>query len=119
REERGRPDRDVARDGPAFALPRVGAHARSRPRRGEAVPRLTVSAEIKAHLSGLLAQALSVAVPGEAPPITLERPKQAQHGDFSCPVAMQLAKSLKRNPRELAQAVIAALPPSDWVQAVE
>jgi arginyl-tRNA synthetase len=78
-----------------------------------------VSAEIKAHLSGLLAQALTTVAPGEAPPITLERPKQAQHGDFSCAVAMQLARTLKRNPRELAQAVVAALPSSDWVQAVE
>jgi arginyl-tRNA synthetase len=32
---------------------------------------------------------------------------------------MQLAKSLKRNPREVAQALIAALPPSDWLERAE
>ncbi len=79
-----------------------------------------MSAEIKSHLSELLARALATVAPAEAPSIiTLERPKQPQHGDFSTPVAMQLARSLKRNPRELAQALVAALPPSDWLQAAE
>ena len=41
--------------------------------------------------------------------ITLERPKQAAHGDLACNIAMQLAKPLKKNPRDLAQAIIAAL----------
>jgi arginyl-tRNA synthetase len=39
--------------------------------------------------------------------IVLERPKQADHGDFSSNVALQLAKSLRRNPRELAQQIAA------------
>ncbi|HEX7054633.1 MAG TPA: arginine--tRNA ligase [Burkholderiales bacterium] len=38
-------------------------------------------------------------------PILLERPKQAEHGDYSSTVALQLAKALKRNPRELAQSI--------------
>ena len=44
----------------------------------------------------------------QAPQIALERPKQAQYGDYSSNVALQLAKTLKRNPRELAQALITA-----------
>ncbi|CAG0991416.1 arginyl-tRNA synthetase [Burkholderiales bacterium] len=51
--------------------------------------------------------------------LQLERPKQADHGDFACNVAMQLARSLRRNPRELAQTIVAALPPSRWVEKVE
>ena len=79
-----------------------------------------MSAEIKSHLSGLLADALAIVAPGEpAPSIVLERPKQAQHGDFSCTVAMQLAKRLKRNPRELAMALVAALPASQWLESAE
>lgn len=42
------------------------------------------------------------------PIITLERPREPSHGDIACNIAMQLAKSLKRNPRELAQALVAA-----------
>jgi arginyl-tRNA synthetase len=64
-------------------------------------------------------KALRKALQSEAPqfadtPIVLERPKQAGHGDFSSNVALQLAKSLNRNPRQLAaalsDAVSAALP---------
>jgi arginyl-tRNA synthetase len=45
-----------------------------------------------------------------APPsITLERPKAAAHGDVACNVAMQLAKPLKANPRQLAQHIVDAL----------
>lgn len=43
------------------------------------------------------------------PTVTLERPRDATHGDIACNVAMQLAKPLKKNPRELAQAIVAAL----------
>jgi len=43
------------------------------------------------------------------PPITLERPRDAAHGDLACNIAMQLAKPLKRNPRELAQAIVDAV----------
>jgi len=52
--------------------------------------------------------------------IILERPKQAGHGDFSSPVALQLAKALKRNPRELAQSLADALPAiQEWVEQPE
>lgn len=43
------------------------------------------------------------------PAIVLERPKVAAHGDVACNVAMQLAKPLKKNPRELAQRIVDAL----------
>ncbi|MEA3118240.1 MAG: arginyl-tRNA synthetase [Paraburkholderia sp.] len=43
------------------------------------------------------------------PSIALERPKVAAHGDVACNVAMQLAKPLKKNPRELAQQIVDAL----------
>ncbi|ABO56005.1 MULTISPECIES: arginine--tRNA ligase [Burkholderia] len=43
------------------------------------------------------------------PAITLERPKVAAHGDVACNVAMQLAKPLGTNPRQLAERIVAAL----------
>lgn len=79
-----------------------------------------MSAEIKSHLTELLTRALAKVAPQQPGSlITLERPKQAQHGDFSCPAAMQLARVLKRNPRELALELIAALPESDWLERAE
>jgi arginyl-tRNA synthetase len=43
------------------------------------------------------------------PAITLERPKVAAHGDVACNVAMQLAKPLRANPRQLAQQIVDAV----------
>ena len=40
---------------------------------------------------------------------SLESPRVAAHGDFACTVAMQMAKSLRKNPREVAQALLDAL----------
>src|SRR5258706_578898 len=79
-----------------------------------------MSAEIKSHLVELLTRALAKVAPQQPGSlISLERPKQAQHGDFSCPAAMQLARQLKRNPREIALELVAALPPSDWLDRAE
>ena len=44
-----------------------------------------------------------------APSITLERPKVVAHGDIACNVAMQLAKPLRANPRQLAQQIVDAV----------
>ncbi len=41
--------------------------------------------------------------------VTLERPRDPSHGDVACNLAMQIAKPLKKNPREVAQALVAAL----------
>lgn len=38
--------------------------------------------------------------------ITLERPKNPRHGDIACNVAMQTARLLKKNPREIAQQIV-------------
>ncbi|GAA4033174.1 arginine--tRNA ligase [Actimicrobium antarcticum] len=43
------------------------------------------------------------------PTVVLERPRDPAHGDIACNIAMQLAKPLKKNPRELAQLLVAAL----------
>ena len=67
-----------------------------------------------------LAEGIARVAPGAAPPaIVLERPKQAQHGDYATNVALQLAKALKRNPRELAADLVAALPRSPLLARAE
>jgi arginyl-tRNA synthetase len=73
----------------------------------------------RAHLIELLQSALAQVVPEfSASLVTLERPKSAEHGDFSSNIAMQLGKLLKRNPREIAQALINALPVSDLIEQI-
>ncbi len=73
----------------------------------------------KSHLIALFQHAAAQFAQAEHLIIDLERPKQASHGDFACNVAMQLAKALKRNPREVAQAIVASLPASEWVEKTE
>lgn len=40
------------------------------------------------------------------PLIALERPRDPSHGDAACNIAMQIAKPLKKNPREIAQLIV-------------
>lgn len=45
----------------------------------------------------------------EADNIVIEIPRDTTHGDYSSNIAMQLTKQLKRNPREIAQAIVIGL----------
>ena len=73
---------------------------------------------LKPQLTQLLIDALQTLQGGLLPDpvdptwITLERTRDPAHGDFASNIAMRLAKTAKRNPRELAQAIVAALPAS-------
>jgi arginyl-tRNA synthetase len=76
--------------------------------------------DVKSFIAAWLAAGLSRVAPGQVPPvIALERSKQAQHGDYATSVALQLAKTLKQNPREIAARLVAALDPSPWVERAE
>ncbi len=80
---------------------------------------MSAALNFKSHIESLFAQALHAVAPDHAVSIVLERPRQAQHGDYACNLAMQLARTLKRNPREIAQALLAALPESDAIAKTE
>ncbi|MFO1406128.1 MAG: arginine--tRNA ligase [Steroidobacteraceae bacterium] len=54
-----------------------------------------------------------------APAPTVERTRDPTHGDFATNAAMQLARVAKRKPRELAEAIVAALPANELVSKVE
>jgi len=80
---------------------------------------------LKQQLEQLLlaaARALPAGVlpsPADPSTVTVERARDPQHGDFASSIALKLAKSARRNPRELAQAIVAALPPSPLVARTE
>ncbi len=76
--------------------------------------------DLRTRLKELLTLGVAAIAPQRAHiPVELDPPKQAQHGDFASNVALQHAKALGRNPREVAQALVAALPPSDLVERIE
>ncbi|RQP24539.1 arginine--tRNA ligase [Piscinibacter terrae] len=64
--------------------------------------------EAKQALLDALSEAIQEVSPGTAAQAAFESPKQAAHGDLAVTAAMQLAKPLKKNPREVAQALIDA-----------
>ncbi|HZC85663.1 MAG TPA: arginine--tRNA ligase, partial [Steroidobacteraceae bacterium] len=80
---------------------------------------------MKEQLEQLLLTALAKLAGGvlpEMPPasaVVVERTRDAQHGDFATNVAMRLAKAARRNPRELAAAIVEALPASPLLARAE
>ncbi len=77
----------------------------------------------KQHLLAALANELDKLQPGAGARAAFESPKVAAHGDLACTAAMQLAKALKQNPRQLGEALREALLATPafqlWVDAIE
>ena len=65
--------------------------------------------------------ALPAAMRGDAPlPVPeIEHSRDPAHGDFATSVALRLAKAARANPRALAGAIAAALPPNELVAKTE
>jgi arginyl-tRNA synthetase len=78
---------------------------------------------VKKELLAALAVELEALSPGAGSRAAFESPKVAEHGDFACTAAMQLAKALKQNPRELASNLREKLLKNEhfakWVSEIE
>jgi arginyl-tRNA synthetase len=78
---------------------------------------------VKQELLGALAARLERLLPGAGDKAVFESPKVAAHGDLACTAAMQLAKPLKGNPRQVAESLRSALletePFRRWVEAID
>ncbi len=78
---------------------------------------------MRSHLKALLAHAVEKTAKGEEvntaelPPVLLEPPKQREFGDLSSNVAMLWAKSAKRPPRMLAEAILKNIDDADGILA--
>ena len=77
-----------------------------------ALEKLVAEALQRLHEDGILSE------PFEGQ-VQITHTKNKDHGDFACNVAMQLAKLAKRNPREIAQALIERLPAMDALVKTE
>ena len=79
--------------------------------------------KIKQELLAGLAASLEQLAPGAGDKAAFESPKVAAHGDLAVTAAMQLAKPLKANPRQVAdqlKAALLALPVyQQWVADIE
>jgi arginyl-tRNA synthetase len=80
---------------------------------------------LKINIAHLVEQALALMPElADAPELSsisksVERTRDSRHGDFTTNIAMRLAKSIGKNPRELAAQIIEHLPPGEFVNKVE
>jgi len=75
---------------------------------------------IEKLVSDALAALPPAALGGAAPPLPeIERSRDPAHGDFACSIAMRLGKSLRANPRKLAEQIVAALPKNELIAKTE
>lgn len=80
-----------------------------------------MKARLEQHLADALAQLKRDGlVPDQvAPPIQLSRTKDPVHGDFATNLAMMLAKPAGKPPRDIAEALVAALPANNDIKDVQ
>jgi len=79
---------------------------------------------LKFLIERLVSDALAALPPdtlGDATPPApeIERSRDAAYGDFACNIAMRLARSLRADPRKLAERIVAALPQNELIERTE
>ena len=83
-----------------------------------------MSASIRRHISECVRTALDTAQASSRLPeaeiteLSIERPQKAENGDYSCSLAMKLARPMRMNPRAIGETIVAALPDSEMVGKV-
>ena len=79
--------------------------------------------QVQDDLLAALATALEALSPGSGEKARFETPKVASHGDWAVTAAMQLAKPLGRNPRDvgeqLRQSLLSSKAGQQWLSAIE
>src|SRR5262252_6767364 len=79
---------------------------------------------MKEVIHSLLSEAFAKAKEGgelktsDLPPLVIEVPKDAAHGDLASNLALVLARSEGRSPRQIAERLVAYMPKNDDVAAV-
>jgi arginyl-tRNA synthetase len=81
----------------------------------------TLADELSAQILGLVVAAIERGeIKATAPEsITLDRPKNRDHGDYATSIALQLAKSAGKNPREVAEILQGAISKITGVASVD
>jgi len=80
---------------------------------------------LKAELERLVADAIHTLIGNVLPhavdpsAISVERTRDASHGDYACNIALRLARQAGKPPREIAEAIRAALPSSPLLSRAE
>ena len=73
---------------------------------------------IKEEISEILSSAIKKMGINERT-ITLEVPNDKTNGDFASNIAMQLASTLKKNPKDIANEIVKAIEPNKYIKNIE
>ena len=80
--------------------------------------------EMKKFIHSLLSEAFEKAKEGgelktsDLPPLAIDVPKDPAHGDLASNLALVLARSEGRSPREIAATLVKRLPPSEDISSI-
>ncbi|MCE2456358.1 MAG: arginine--tRNA ligase [Dehalococcoidia bacterium] len=80
-----------------------------------------MTTSLRSEVAQLISSALDAAISSGTLPevdvqdLSIERPQKAENGDFSCSLAMKLARPMRMNPRAIGQAIVDSLPNSPLV----
>lgn len=72
----------------------------------------SVFEKIRSQIETIITKAVNVAIAKgslpkmEIPPVMMEKPREASHGDFSTNIAMQMAKPARKAPRQIASTIL-------------
>ncbi len=74
----------------------------------------------KFKVKALLNKALAKAFPdSQSHEVKVEYPAMADHGDYASNIALQLSKELNKNPREIAEKILAKIPANKLIEKSE
>lgn len=73
----------------------------------------------RARLKMEMEQALEEMYAGTIPAVKIEYPRDSKNGDYSCNVAMQIAKKLEKSPRDVAEKIITQLGKVTGIDKIE
>lgn len=74
---------------------------------------------LKIKIRDMLQEALDMAFPDIIEKLNIEYPRDSEHGDYACSIAMKLSKTLGQNPLEIAQKIKSNIQPLQFVDSIE
>lgn len=80
------------------------------------VPLMNAPLSIKEKIAEGVAEGLKALGIADIPEVEIETPADPSHGDYSTNIALKLGKMLQKDSQEVAQELINALPPLDFIQ---
>src|SRR3990167_1510954 len=74
---------------------------------------------LKDKIRKLVEDAVEKKFPGTVLMVKVQDPTEASHGDYAVATPLELAKKLAKNPRVIADELLAAIQAPEWISKIE